>query len=170
MNSPFRNLCTFALMTGMRLGELINVRWDHIDLNNKTVKVQNTNTFTTKNKKNRAIPLNDIAMQVLVGIRVNGSQQIFLTMSRQPWKAYNVAHMFKRCVLNAKLNPRYHFHTLRHTFASWLVQKGVNIYEVKELLGHSNITTTQIYAHLEPETLHATVNKISISMNTNSTS
>jgi site-specific recombinase XerD len=50
---------------------------------------------------------------------------------------------------------------LRHTFATWLVQNGASIYEVQKLLGHSDIKTTQIYAHLMASELHTTVNRIS---------
>ena len=48
----------------------------------------------------------------------------------------------------ANLNPQLKFHSLRHTFASWLVQNGVSIYTVSKLMGHSQIQTTQIYSHL----------------------
>jgi site-specific recombinase XerD len=163
-NKPFRRLCTFALCTGMRLGELVQLQWAHVNLEAKKLTVQNTETFTTKNKRNRTIPLSETAIQVLLEIQARQQQSkfIFLNPKGFPWTETNVSHPFRRYAKKSGVNPRYHFHTLRHTFASWLVQKGVNIYEVKELLGHSNITTTQIYAHLEPETLHATVNKISI--------
>ena len=63
------------------------------------------------------------------------------------------------------LNGKLHFHSLRHTFASWLVQDGVSLYEVQKLLGHSNIAVTQVYSHLQPEGLHNTVNRISIQLN-----
>jgi integrase/recombinase XerD len=56
-----------------------------------------------------------------------------------------------------------HFHSLRHTFASWLVQDGVSLYEVQKLLGHSSIAVTQVYSPLQPEQLHATVNRIRFS-------
>jgi site-specific recombinase XerD len=58
-----------------------------------------------------------------------------------------------------------HFHSLRHTFATWLVQDGVSLYEVQKLLGHSNISVTEIYSHLQPEQLHGTVNRLQIALN-----
>ena len=76
-----------------------------------------------------------------------------------------LTHLFKEYVLKAGLESRLHFHSLRHTFASWLVQDGVSLYEVQKLLGHSNIAVTQVYSHLQPEGLHSTVNRISIPLN-----
>jgi len=57
------------------------------------------------------------------------------------------------------------FFNLGHTFASWLVQDGVSLYEVQKLLGHSNIAVIQMYSHLQPEGLHSTVNRITIPSN-----
>jgi integrase len=67
----------------------------------------------------------------------------------------------KKAVKRSKLkDQRLHFHSLRHSFASWLAQKGTSIYEIQKLLGHSDIKTTQIYAHLLPNELHKTVGKL----------
>ena len=66
-------------------------------------------------------------------------------------------HKLKKYIKLAGLNPKLNFHSLRHTFASWLVQKGVDLYIVKELLGHTSITTTEIYAHLKKDNLHDAV-------------
>jgi integrase/recombinase XerD len=63
----------------------------------------------------------------------------------------------KRISRAAKLNDDIHFHTLRHSFASNLVQRGVNLYVVKELLGHEDIKTTQIYSHLTQSSLSKAV-------------
>lgn len=66
----------------------------------------------------------------------------------------------KKYVRGAKLNDRLNFHALRHTFATWLVQKGVSIYIVSKLLGHADVKTTQIYAHLQTNDLREVVDQI----------
>ena len=58
-----------------------------------------------------------------------------------------------------------HFHTLRHSFASSLAQKGVNLYVIKELLGHSSISTTEIYSHLNVDSLREAVDKLNVETN-----
>jgi integrase/recombinase XerD len=65
----------------------------------------------------------------------------------------SISKQFKKIVRNANLNDKIHFHTLRHSFASLLVQKGVSLYVVKELLGHEDLATTQIYSHLDTSSL-----------------
>ena len=65
-------------------------------------------------------------------------------------------------MIKTELNNKLHFHSLRHTFATWLVQDGVNIYEVQKLLGHSSVKVTEIYSHLVANELHNAVNKLSI--------
>ncbi len=63
------------------------------------------------------------------------------------------------------MSEKLHFHSLRHTFATWLVQEGVSIYEVQQLLGHSSISVTQVYSHLAASELHGAVNKIQVVLN-----
>lgn len=75
---------------------------------------------------------------------------------KQDW----IVHNFKKYVLKANINPKLHFHSLRHTFASWLVQAGVSIYKVSKLLGHSDVKTTEIYSHLRIEDLRNSVEKL----------
>ena len=72
---------------------------------------------------------------------------------------------FRLAVRAAGLDTGLHFHSLRHTFATWLVQERISIYEVQKLLGHSSIAITQVYSHLAPNELHHAVNKIEASMN-----
>ena len=69
-----------------------------------------------------------------------------------------VSKQFKKVVRKSNLSEKIHFHTLRHSFASLLVQKGVSLYVVKELLGHEDLATTQIYSHLQKQNLMDAVN------------
>ncbi len=71
-----------------------------------------------------------------------------------------VSKNFKKAVRKSKLSERIHFHSLRHSFASILVQKGASIYVVKELIGHSDISTTQIYSHTNLENLRNAIQKL----------
>ena len=71
-----------------------------------------------------------------------------------------VSHRLKKAVRKAGLSDKLHFHSLRHSHASWLVQGGVSLYEVQKLLGHSSISVSEAYSHLLPDTLHDSVNKI----------
>ena len=67
-----------------------------------------------------------------------------------------------RLVKKLGLDKRFGFHSLRHTFAPWLVKEGVSIYEVQKLPGHSSVAVTQVYSHLAASELQGTVNKLSL--------
>jgi len=69
-----------------------------------------------------------------------------------------VSKQFKKVVREVGLTENIHFHTLRHSFASRLIQKGASVFVVKELLGHEDIKTTQIYSHLQTENLTEAIN------------
>ena len=160
-----KDVIIFGTLTGMRRGEILNLKWSDIDLQRRIIQVQSSLTFQTKQGKRRVVPMNDIIFHMLTS-RMNNSVSEFVFSYRNKQIDEDIlTHRFKEYVLNAGLNPRLHFHSLRHTFASWLVQDGVSLYEVQKLLGHSNIAVTQVYSHLQPEGLHSTVNRISIPLN-----
>jgi integrase len=159
-DKDFRELIITGVSTGLRLGELVNLEWEHVDLIRRIIDVVNTTEHVTKNKKSRSIPLSE-QMHRLLALRKERSvcRYVFHRNLRKYNDEY-VSKQFKKFVRKAKLNDKIHFHTLRHTFASWLVQSGVSLYEVQRLLGHSNISTTMVYSHLQVEERHDTVNKI----------
>ncbi len=159
-----RDIILFALNTGMRRGEMINLRWQDVDFNLSVVHIRNTDTFSTKSRTERTIPLNSQALNILKEMSKQ-TEYVFTNSKGRKLIGKYVSECFREAIHDAGLNPKLHFHSLRHTFASWLVQDGVSLYEVQKLLGHSNISVTQVYSHLQPETLHATVNKISLQLN-----
>ena len=161
-----RELVVFAVLTGMRRGEIVNLRWQDVDLQRKVIHIQSNLNFRTKQGKRRTIPLSDVAFHLLQMKHGKSVSEYVFTLKDKKISEGWVSHKFKYYVYESRLrNDKLHFHSLRHTFASWLVQDGVSLYEVQKLLGHSNIAVTQVYSHLQPETLHNTVNKISLSLN-----
>lgn len=153
-NGDLRDLVTVAALTGMRQAELLAMRWEWIDYERRTITIQNSEGFTTKSKRVRVVPIADDAYTVLIGRRERaktGSTRVFEGPRMTPG---HVTFKVKQAIIRAKLPNNLHFHSLRHTFASWLVQGGVSIYQVSKLLGHANTTTTEIYAHLVTHEMH----------------
>jgi site-specific recombinase XerD len=89
----------------------------------------------------------------------NDSQKVF-TLKGREITAKQIQTKSREYIKLAGLNTKLNFHSLRHTFASWLVQRSVSIYEVSKLLGHSDLKVTQIYAHLKQENLENAVDTL----------
>ncbi len=153
------DIIVFAVNTGIRQGELLELRWDQIDLSRRRLTLSNR-VHLTKSKKVRTVPLNEAAVAVLENRKRRAPGDHVFTFSGRPMSQNFVVKRFKKYVKAAHLNPAFHFHSLRHTFASWLVMKGVSLYEVQRLLGHSSPAVTQIYAHLSTDTLSNAVDKL----------
>ena len=146
---------------GLRAGEIFKLTWADVSLEEKMLFLRDT-----KNGKNRfAYMTNRVAEEFSKLKQGEGNEFVF--QSKAGGKIYHVSRTFERAVKALGLNDgitdrrqKVVFHSLRHTFASRLVQKRVSLYEVKELLGHSDIAMTQRYSHLANETLRAAVSKL----------
>lgn len=136
-----KSIIIFALHTGMRRSEILNLKWEDVDFNRKLIIVTKS-----KNNQKRAIPMSQTVYKLLKGIKVRDISKVF------PVTVEALKDAFKRAVKKAGLKD-FHFHDLRHTFATRLVQNGIDISTVKELLGHKTITMTMRYAHHYPESL-----------------
>ena len=158
----FKDIFTTAFYTGMRLGELLNMKWNWIDFSQGIITIKNSDDFKTKNKCERIIPIHPKVKSILKNrFPIGKRQQNDFIFNRYECIKLNESYIskrFKKAVRSANLNDELHFHSLRHSFASALVQRGVSLYAVKELLGHENIKTTQIYSHLQKENLSQAVN------------
>jgi integrase len=154
-----RSIVVLAVCTAMRLGELVNLRWQDVDLNAGLIQLNNRKDFRTKGRRNRVVPLNQRAKAVIMGLpRI--SEYLFVGKSRNRLLERSVSRRFKKCVRAAGLPEEIHFHSLRHTGATWLVQSNVPISYVKEILGHSSVTTTMIYAHSTTDHLRESMLRI----------
>lgn len=158
-----KDIFTTAFYTGMRLGELLNMKWNWIDFTQNVITIKNSSEFNSKNKRERIIPIHRKVLFLLKNhFQLGKYPNAFVFCKRENIKLNEdfVSKQFKKAVRAAKLNEMIHFHSLRHSFASMLVQRGISLYAVKELLGHGNIKTTQIYSHLQKDNLMEAVNLI----------
>ena len=158
-DNQMRSIVVIAICTAMRLGELVNLQWNDVDLDRGFINLKNRNEFVLKGRKKRSIPLNRMAAEVLLGLP-KAPTFVFSTKEgkKLPWR--NVSRKFKCYVRKAGLSDEIHFHSLRHTGASWMVQSNVPISFVKEILGHSSVTTTMIYSHSTAAHLRESINAI----------
>lgn len=160
-----KQMIVLGTLTGLRRNELLYLQWKNIDFNNRILYVFSTPTFRTKNGKKRIVPLNDTAFKLIHHCyEVRTNDFVFSFPNGVPVAPQHVSRMFKRYVRKLGLNPELKYHSLRHSFASWLVQKGASLYEVQKLLGHSNPRVTEIYSHLLPNTMHHVVQSIDPAM------
>jgi integrase len=150
-------LVLLAMNTGLRRGELLGLTWEAIDRKAHRIKVA---AATTKSAKVRYIPLNSEARDVIERMHKYASKKSGLVFASSEGAALtHTKRSWDSLVKAAKLND-FHFHDLRHHFASRLVMEGVDLYSVKELLGHSDFAMTQRYAHLSAEHKAAAVERL----------
>jgi integrase len=160
-----KSVVIFAALTGMRRSEIINMRHEHIDMQRKVLYLESSATYKVKAGRRRIIPLSESACLLLSRLpEGNKSGYVFEHEGKKLDGDYTT-HRFKHYVRSLFSNESaLRFHALRHTTASWLVESGSSLFEFQTLLGHSTPKTTQIYAHLLPENLHSTVNRIQINI------
>jgi site-specific recombinase XerD len=158
VNPYWLNFLKFLYYTGMRKGELINLTWKNVNLKKgkESVTVISSESFRTKTGRKRTIPLNQAAIDIIEGQKGVHSKYIFISQEGKIIHPDKPLRNMKNALEKAGLEGN--VHKLRHTFASHCVIKGKSIYEVKELLGHRDIKTTMIYAHLSQNNLRDVVN------------
>ncbi|EXJ16953.1 integrase [Imhoffiella purpurea] len=150
-------LITLALHTGMRRGEMLGLEWSRVDLQGSLIYLE---SHHTKAKKRRSVALNKTAREaILAQARFRAAH-----CPAAPWvfcdkegnRIASVKRSFATACRVAEIEG-FRFHDLRHTCAAWLVQAGVPMAEVRDVLGHCTLAMTERYAHLAPENLRAAV-------------
>ena len=164
LNPQLVFIVAFLIYTGARKREVLEVKWCDINFDQGFWKI-------SKNKSNkvRHVPLSEGAIETLsavrdkstsqnLGVRVKQDDFIFANPSTgKPFSSF--FYSWDKARIKAGI-PDLRVHDLRHSFASFLVNAGRSIYEVKELLGHADIKTTSRYAHLSQESLKAAVSVV----------
>lgn len=146
-----------SLNTGLRRGELFNLAWEHVNMRTRTLTVDGKGA---KSGQTRHVPLNDEALDVLQTWRAQSPGAGYVFPGKDGNRLDNVRKAWSGLLRDAGI-PRFRWHDLRHDFASKLVMAGVPLNTVRELLGHSGMTTTLRYAHLAPDHKAEAVSRLS---------
>lgn len=161
----FRNKAMIEVMygTGLRVSELVNLKLNELHLTNKMIST------TGKGSKERIVPINDYAAKVLRDYIIKARHElikkgkdqgyIFLNNLGEPLSRQSYFLILKRLAKEAGITKEISPHTLRHSFATHLLEAGTDLRYIQEMLGHEDISTTQIYTHLSKQKIKSVYNK-----------
>jgi integrase len=145
-----KEIVIFAMSTGLRQSEILDLKWDQVDLFRKTLYIAEQ-----KNKEKDVLPLSGKAMEILKArssVRQLHDGHVFYNQNGGRINARNLIRAFRNVCDKAEVE-RFRFHDLRHTFATRLVQAGVDLYTVQKLGRWKSISMVERYAHHCPESL-----------------
>ena len=131
-------IVTTAMETGMRLGEVVGLTWEQIDLSRGVIRLERT-----KSGRRREIPIRQAIYGLLAAIPEPRVGRL--------WPLGSIRTAFEGAVAEAKLDAPLTFHDLRHHFASWFVMRGGRLEALQQILGHATLAMTMRYAHLGPD-------------------
>jgi len=151
---------TMFVYTGLRRTELINLNWNDINLGNKTLIVRKS-----KNKNQRIIPLHNRVMKLLDEYLAERlplkNNALFIGRTGQRIHHNSLKNLFDRYIKIAGLSGNgYTIHTLRHTFATRLLSRNVSLVNIKNLMGHRSLESTQIYLHVTGKELEKSISML----------
>ena len=150
-----RLICEMLYATGLRVSELTNIKLNEIDYNSKEIKV------TGKGSKDRIVLFGDYCLKYLKEyknarlelLKDKKNEYLFINNKGEQLSTRGVEDIIETCVNEAALKHHISPHVLRHTFATDMLNNGADLKSVQELLGHSSLSTTQIYTHVTNERL-----------------
>jgi integrase len=150
-NKQLKHIVSLLLLTGARKSELLNAKWEHVDLERRVWLIP-----TSKNGKARRVPLSLPALKVIDRLpRFRECEWLLPNPdTRKPFVSIKKAWMTARDKAGL---PRLRLHDLRHSFASFAINAGVDLYAVGKLLGHQDFKSTSRYSHVDNSTLQAAV-------------
>lgn len=160
-SQQWHEISFISLYTGARANEIFSLRWADVEIEKGTLILWDTKNTTTR----IAFMTEEVKKIFTSKVKDHESAYVFKDISGN--KIKGVSNTFNRAVESIGLNSdvidkrmKFVFHSLRHTFASWLVENGEDLYTVMKLMGHSDIKMTQRYAHLAKGKLQNAVKKL----------
>ncbi|GLT08035.1 tyrosine-type recombinase/integrase [Sulfitobacter porphyrae] len=145
LREPIRSIAEMSVMRGLRLGEITGLRWRNVSFTQDLITLPDT-----KGNRPRVLPLE--GGRAIVERQPRVSEYVFTNRAGNRFAENDVSKQFRLAVHRLGIDD-VRFHDLRHTFASWYVQRGGDLYKLQLLLGHKGPTMTQRYAHLRVDDL-----------------
>jgi len=143
-NASLLLIVTLAITTGMRQGEILNLTWKDVDLNQGNISLKET-----KNSKPRSVPIARSALEQIKKLARNRNLQIpFLFPSKKRFGQISIRKAWDEAVLRCAIKDL-HFHDLRHTFCTYAAKAGASNFQLQRAMGHSSPEMTAHYTHLE---------------------
>ncbi len=161
-NLKHKAMLVLIYSSGLRCGELINLKIANIDSSRMVIFIQGG-----KGKKDRVVPLSETALTVMRSYYRQYRPKIYLFNGSDSlqYSASSLRRVFHKAKHRAKITKTSSLHTLRHSYATHLLEGGTNLRYIQEILGHSSPTTTQIYTHVttdESRKVMSPIEKISV--------
>ncbi|MBQ9182000.1 MAG: site-specific tyrosine recombinase XerD [Bacilli bacterium] len=159
-----RNKAMLELMyaTGLRVSELVNLKLQDIDLNNCLIRI------IGKGNKERIIPVGDYALEATKlylnlyrdsFLKGKVNDYVFVTSQNKPMTRQQFFKIIKKLALELNIKTDFSPHTLRHSFATHLLDNGADLRSIQEFLGHTSISTTQVYTYVSKEKIREKYNE-----------
>lgn len=161
INPQLRNIVGLLLLTGARKRELLDARWEHVDLDRKVWFIP-----TTKTGKPRHVPLSQAAIDIINGLTRYEKCPWLLPNPKSKKPFTDIKHPWDTARRAAGL-PDLHLHDLRHSAASFMINAGIDLFAVGRILGHADHQSTMRYSHLANDTLRKAVEAGAMQMNVN---
>ncbi len=149
----------FAVLTGMRRRETCNLEWRGVDRESGLLLVRKSKTHNQQPAARPHLEAPGTDPRPARAVRHRPRDVVLRNGRGGPISYHSIAKKFRHYREEAKLSEDVTFHALRHTYASWLVQRGVQLKIVQEALGHKKIESTMVYAHLQPVHVKRAVSK-----------
>jgi len=159
-NNELKQIVKFGALTGARRGEILNLQWKDIDFGENTITIQSSEHYRVKHGKSRIIPL-PRGVRAVLSSADRVSVFVFVSSDGKQHHEDYVTKSFKAYARAAGLDEKVRFHTLRATAASWWAQAGATPFQIKELLGHAYVKTTEQYTRIPAAGLRNVVDSFS---------
>lgn len=147
-NINHRLIIQTGYSAGLRISEIINLKWEDVDFERNLIHIKRA-----KGKKDRIVMLSQVVKDSLKSLSDEKIAYVFKTRKNEKYTQRTIQKIIKDTSKKAGINKKITPHTLRHSFATHLLENGTDIRYIKDLLGHSNVSTTLIYTKVSNKDL-----------------